>query len=139
MKVRGKMLACIPTNKSAEPDSMVVAIDFDQRAALLEEAPEIYYLPDHYKNYPGVLVRLSKIRRDALEGLLRGAWSFAAKKSSFATKKKPARRTGAALALLITFACAGVARAQPIEGGRAATPGPLAKTTVVLFRWNSLW
>jgi hypothetical protein len=87
-KVRGKMLACIPTNKAAEPDSLLVAIDFDRRAELLEEAPEVYYVPDHYKSYPGVLVRLSKIRRDALEGLLRGAWSFATQKRRSTTKKK---------------------------------------------------
>jgi len=80
LKVRGKLLTCIPTNKAAEPDSILVAVDFERRAELLEEAPEIYYLPDHYKGYPGVLVRLSKIRHDALEGLLRGAWTFVTRK-----------------------------------------------------------
>ncbi len=48
--------------------------DFEQRTELLESAPDIYYLKDHYQNYPVVLVRLARISRDALEGLLRMAW-----------------------------------------------------------------
>ena len=34
LKIKGKLLACIPTHKSAEPDSLAVRIDFDQRDAL---------------------------------------------------------------------------------------------------------
>ena len=41
LKVGGKMLGCTAINKSAEPDSLMVRIDFDQRAALITEAPEI--------------------------------------------------------------------------------------------------
>jgi hypothetical protein len=85
LKVRGKLLACIPTHRSAEPDSIAVAVDFMRREELLAEAPEIYYAPEHYRNYPIVLIRLAKIRRDALEGLLRGAHAFTT------AKKKPAR------------------------------------------------
>ncbi len=84
LKVRGKLMAAVPTHRSAEPDSLGVALDFERRAELLAEAPDIYYAPEHYRNYPIVLVRLAKIRRDALEGLLRGAWSFVT------AKKKPA-------------------------------------------------
>lgn len=74
LKVRGQWLAVIPTHKSAEPNSLAVRVDFEQRTELLESAPEIYYLKDHYQNYPIVLVRLARIRRDELEGLLRMAW-----------------------------------------------------------------
>src|ERR1035438_8514551 len=63
LKVRGNLLACIPVNKSAEPDSLAVRIDLDQRAALLAEDQETYYLPDHYRNSPLVLVRLSRVQR----------------------------------------------------------------------------
>ena len=80
LKVRGQWLAVIPTHKSAEPNSLAVRVDFEQRTELLESAPEIYYLKDHYQNYPVVLVRLARIRRDALEGLLRMAWRVATAK-----------------------------------------------------------
>jgi hypothetical protein len=76
LRVRGTLLACVAINKSAEPDSLMVRIDFDQRAALLAEAPETYYVTDHYVNYPAVLVRLSRIRMDELRDLLNAAWRF---------------------------------------------------------------
>ena len=82
LKVRGKLLACIPSHRSAEPGSLLIAVDFDRRADLLAEAPETYYAPEHYLGYPGVLVRLMKIRRDALEGLLRGAYAFVTAKKT---------------------------------------------------------
>jgi hypothetical protein len=76
LKARGKLLACMPLNKSAEPDSLAVRIDLDNRADLLAVAPDVYYVTDHYLNYPMVLVRLSRIHPDALEDLLGMAWRF---------------------------------------------------------------
>ena len=81
LKVGGKLLACIPTHKSAEPGSVVVRIDFDRRAELLATAPDVYYLKDHYLNYPAVLVRLSRIHPDALRDLLDTAWRFVSAKA----------------------------------------------------------
>jgi len=82
LKIRGKLLTCIPIHKSAEPDSLAVSIDFERRADLLAAAPDVYYLTDHYVNYPVVLVRLSRIHADALRGLLGVAWRVVRAKSS---------------------------------------------------------
>jgi len=87
LKVHGKLLACVPTHKSAEPGSLVVRIDFERRAELLEADPEAYYLKDHYVNYPAVLVRLSRIHPDALRGLLSDAWRFVTAKEAGRSKK----------------------------------------------------
>ena len=81
LKVRGKLLTCIPIHKSAEPDSLAVRIDFDQRAELMAASPDVYYLTDHYVNYPVVLVRLSRIHPDALRDLLGMAWRFVTAKT----------------------------------------------------------
>ncbi len=81
LKVRGKLLAVIPIHKSAEPDSLAVRIAFDRRAELLAAAPEVYYLTDHYVNYPVVLVRLSRIHPDALRDLLGMGWRFVTTKT----------------------------------------------------------
>jgi len=76
LKVHGRLLTCLAIHKSAEPGSLVLRTDFDERAALLAEEPETYYLTDHYVNHPIVLVRLSRIRTDQLRDLLRSASRF---------------------------------------------------------------
>lgn len=89
LKVKGKLLACLAINKSAEPGSLMVRMDFEQRDGLLEEAPETYYVPDHYRNYPSVLVRLSKITPEQLRDLLGAAWRFVTAESA-KKKQRPA-------------------------------------------------
>lgn len=91
LKVRGELLACIPVNKSVEPDSVAVRIDFARRAGLIADAPEVYYLTEHYVNYPVVLVRLSRIHPDALRDLLGGAWRFVTAKAH-GGKRRTGRR-----------------------------------------------
>jgi len=76
LKVRGKLLACVPVNRSAEPGSLVVRIGFDDRAELLAAAPDVYYVTDHYLNYTSVLVRLSRVTPDILRDLLGMAHKF---------------------------------------------------------------
>jgi hypothetical protein len=81
LKVRGKLLACVPVNRSAEPNSAVFRIDFERRAALIEANPEIYYVTDHYAEHPTVLVRLSRIGPDKLRDLLSLALQFVSSNS----------------------------------------------------------
>jgi hypothetical protein len=76
LKVRGKLLACVPSHRSAEPNSLAVRVGFDDRAELLAAAPDVYYVPDHYLNYTAVLVRLSCVTPDVLCGLLGLAHKF---------------------------------------------------------------
>ena len=99
LKLRGKLLACIPTNNSAEPNSIVVHIDPEQRAELLREHPDIYYITDHYAPHSTVLVRLSKITRSDLRELLRDARRFvmpSGPKTAITTSrpKSPVRQSG---------------------------------------------
>lgn len=74
LKVRGTLMACMASHKSAEPDTLVVRIDFDQRDALIADDPDTYYLKPHYQDYPSVLVRLGVIEPEALRDLLTSAW-----------------------------------------------------------------
>jgi len=90
-KLRGRMLACTASHKSAEPDTLVVVIDFDQRDAMIEDDPATYYLKPHYQNYPSVLVRLSRIDRAALKDLLQAAWRFV---DATASARRRGRRRG---------------------------------------------
>jgi hypothetical protein len=70
LKVHGKLMACIPSHKSAEPDSLALRIDPEDRAELIANAPEVYYAPEHYLDYPMVLVRLSRVDPAVLRDLL---------------------------------------------------------------------
>jgi hypothetical protein len=46
------------------------------RDALVEDDPDVYYLKEHYLNYPCVVVRLSRISPDALRDLVVGAHRY---------------------------------------------------------------
>jgi hypothetical protein len=95
LKVRGKMFVCIASHESAEPNTLVVMMDFAERDALIEDDPRTYYLKAHYLNYPCVLVRLSRVHIDALRDLIAGAHRFVSakmRKSSTARRREGAVR-----------------------------------------------
>ncbi len=91
LKVQGQLLACIPANPSAEPDSLLVRIDFEDRTQLLAGDPAAYYLTDHYAPYTGVLVRLSRIDRGMLRDLLGMAYRFVIRQRKPASRKTKRR------------------------------------------------
>jgi hypothetical protein len=76
VKVHGKLLACVPSHKSAEPNSLALRIDPADRAELIAAAPDVYYAPEHYLSYPMVLVRLSGVDAGVLRDLLGMAYRF---------------------------------------------------------------
>jgi|SRR5208282_1849534 len=89
LKVHGKLLACLPANRSAEPGSLAVRVDFDDRAELLAADPDVYYVTDHYVGYTAVLVRLSRVNPDVLRDLLGMAYKFV---THTAAPRSPARK-----------------------------------------------
>src|SRR5262249_55901346 len=93
LKTGGQMFACIPTHKSAEPGSLVVRIDLEDRDELLTAHPETYYLKEHYVNYPCVLVRLGRIGDEALRDLLRMAHEFVRRRAKRSPKPPRRKRT----------------------------------------------
>jgi len=76
LKIHGKLLACVPANRLAEPASLVVRVDLEDRAELLAAAPDVYYITNHYVDYSAVLVRLSRANPDMLRDLLGMAYKF---------------------------------------------------------------
>jgi hypothetical protein len=81
LRLRGCFLAGLATHASAEPDTLVVRSEPDDRQLLLDEAPETYYVTEFYEKYPVVLVRLWRIDRDALRDLLSMSWRLTAAKA----------------------------------------------------------
>ena len=85
LKVRGNLMACVPTHKSAEPGSVLIRMDRRDRAGMIVESPNLYYAPPHYQGYDAILVRLDQLNPEALRDLLLMAHNFV-------TVKTPARK-----------------------------------------------
>jgi hypothetical protein len=58
-------------------DKIVVRMPFDGREELMAADPETYFITDHYRDYPWILVSLSKLHSDALSDLLQTAYRAA--------------------------------------------------------------
>lgn len=75
-KVRRKLFARL----REEGDVLVVKVERDERAALIESEPDVYFYTPHYENYGFVLVRLDAVERDELREILTESWRLAAPK-----------------------------------------------------------
>ena len=84
-KTGGKLIARL----REDGESLVVGTTFEEREEMMAAEPETYYITDHYLNYPWVLVRLSRVHRDALRDLLGRAWRLA----SMAKRRAGPRRS----------------------------------------------
>lgn len=87
LKAGGSFMAGLARHPSTEPDTLVVRIDLDDRAWLLDDAPETYYVTDYYRPYPVVLVRLARVDRAALMDLL-----AVSRRLALAKVRPPSRR-----------------------------------------------
>jgi hypothetical protein len=62
-----------------DPDALVIRVaDLDDREALLQGDPDVYFTTPHYEGSPHVLIRLETIDRDELAGLIEDAWRLTA-------------------------------------------------------------
>jgi hypothetical protein len=79
LKVRKKMLARL----REDHDSLVIpGVSLDEREMLIESQQKVFYFTDHYRDYPMVLIRLSKARGAIVEPLLRRHWRTLASKTA---------------------------------------------------------
>jgi len=92
VKVNGKLLACVPSHRSAEPNSLALPMDPEDRAALIAAAPHIYYAPDHYLSYPMVLVRLPLVDASALRDLIGMAYKFVIRQGGGSPRRRKRSR-----------------------------------------------
>jgi hypothetical protein len=84
LKVRKKLLARL----KEDGDSLVMpGVPPEERDMLVESQPKLFYFTDHYKDYPMVLIRLSKATRATFEPLLRRQWRALASKAAKAKSR----------------------------------------------------
>jgi phosphoribosylglycinamide formyltransferase-1 len=77
LKVRGKLFARL----HQDGDCFVLRANVLDRQILMQIDPVAFFITDHYRAYPWVLVRFAAIQRRALPELLERAWRMVAPKT----------------------------------------------------------
>jgi len=93
-RVRGKFLARL----WEDGETLVVKCGDDERDFRMQADPRTFFTTDHYRGYPTVLVRLTRVRVPDLREILEQAWRLNASKRLIAeyemrggTKRKARR------------------------------------------------
>jgi hypothetical protein len=90
LKLNGRFLARL----KEDGESLVLRIGFQRRDELLNGSPEVFYITDHYRGYPAVVVRLPVVRKTVLRKLLKEAWGEVAAESVLAENRSRRGRAG---------------------------------------------
>jgi hypothetical protein len=69
-RVRGKVMLRL----WEDGETLVVKCGDDERDRRLKQDPDTYFLTDHYRGHPTVLVRLTRVRLVDLSALIEKAW-----------------------------------------------------------------
>ena len=75
-KVNGKLIARF----HQDGDSLAVKVEYAAREVLMGVNPKTFYITDHYRCWPWMLVRVSSVDREELRVLLEDAWRALASK-----------------------------------------------------------
>jgi hypothetical protein len=75
-RVRGKFLARL----REDGETLAVKCDYPERDFRIEINPDAFFIIDHYRGYPMLLVRLAAVEEDDLRDLLELAWRSIAPK-----------------------------------------------------------
>lgn len=76
IKVRGKLMCRLHDNGEFIP----IHLDFEIRDHYLNSHPEIFHLPDHYKNYPYICMWIHQYNTKLLSEVLEKSWKGLASK-----------------------------------------------------------
>src|SRR5215471_18747048 len=79
-KVNGKLIARF----HQDGDSLVIKVEYATREVLMGANPKTFYITDHYRCWPWMLVRIANVRRNELAQLLEDAWRSMASKRHLA-------------------------------------------------------
>ena len=75
LKVKGKLFVRL----HQDLDKIVLPVPFERREEMMAADPETYFITDHYREYPYILVSLARVQPDALPDLLNLAYRTALK------------------------------------------------------------
>lgn len=75
VKVKGKLLSRWRTEAEG---ALAIRCDFLDRQILLVAQPDVFFLTDHYRDYPMILLRIDKASRAAMTDAVERAWRLVA-------------------------------------------------------------
>lgn len=75
LKVKGKLFVRL----HQDLDKIVLPVPFEHREEMMAADPQTYFITDHYREYPYILVSLARVQPDALPDLLNLAYRTALK------------------------------------------------------------
>ena len=76
LHVKGKFMARL----REDGESLVIKCGFDERDFRLQGDPVTFFVTDHYKGYPALLVRLAEVTPALLREVMEQAWRVNAPK-----------------------------------------------------------
>ena len=80
LNVKGKFMA-----RLREPDVMVLKpVEDVEQQFLMGTQPDVFFLTDHYRGYPTILIRLSKVDPQEMRELIEQSWRRLAPKKLLA-------------------------------------------------------
>jgi hypothetical protein len=77
LKVGGKLFARL--HQSLE--CAVLRIELLDREILMQSAPDAFFITDHYRDYPWILLRFGVVEKSTLPDLIERAWRLVASKT----------------------------------------------------------
>jgi hypothetical protein len=74
LKVKGKLMARL----KEDGETVVLRVSLFERPYLLEAEPDIFFITDHYRDWPSVLLRLPAVTETRLREAVIDSWRFVA-------------------------------------------------------------
>lgn len=75
-RVRGKFFARL----REDGESLVLKCNLFERKYLLDDLPDVFYITDHYREYPAVLVRIATAPPELMRERMEASWRIVAPK-----------------------------------------------------------
>ena len=83
-RVGGKIFLAFRTDLES---ILISASSFEERDAMIAEDPETYWLTDHHRKFPCILVKISSVRAGDVEDLVRMGWRSVPEKTKVYKRK----------------------------------------------------
>jgi hypothetical protein len=81
LKVKGKLMARL----KEDGETVVLRVSLFERPYLLEAEPDLFFITDHYRDWPSVLLRLPAVTEPRLREAVTDSWRFVAPPKLVAT------------------------------------------------------